>query len=84
MTILKSVMVATVLLAGGSSLAVAQNSPAKGGEHPVAGGAAGGGWGWYGDGWYGGAPYSYGYYPRLYDYYRPSRHRVAPTVPPNH
>jgi hypothetical protein len=42
MTIIKSVMVATALLAGGSSLAIAQNGPATGGEHPVAGGAAGG------------------------------------------
>jgi hypothetical protein len=43
MTILKSVVGVTVLLAGGSSLATAQNGPATGGEHPVAGGAAGGG-----------------------------------------
>jgi hypothetical protein len=63
------VMVAAVLLTGGSSLAIAQNGPATGGEHPVAGGAAGGGYGWYG-----GAP-GYGYaYPRLYSYYRPYRH----------
>jgi hypothetical protein len=46
MTILKSVLVATVLLPGGSSLAIAQNGPATGGEHPVAGGAAGGGYGY--------------------------------------
>jgi hypothetical protein len=91
MTILKSVIVTTALLAGGSSLAIAQNGPATGGEHPVAGGAAGGGWDgdWYGRapysyGWYGGAPYSYGYYPRLYGYYRPDRHRMAPSIPPNH
>jgi hypothetical protein len=90
MTILKSVMMATVLRAVGSSLAIAQNGPATGGEHPVAGGAAGGGWygGWYGgapygNGWYGGAPgYGFGY-PRLYNYYQPHRHRVR-TVPPNH
>jgi hypothetical protein len=68
MTILKSVMVATVLLAGGSSLAIAQNGPATGGEHPVAGGAAGGGYG-----------YGYGYrhyrhYRHLYGYHRPYRH----------
>jgi hypothetical protein len=72
MTILKSVMVAAVLLAGGISLAIAQNGPPTGGEHPVAGGAAGGGWGWYG-----GAPgYGYGYRPyrHLYGYYRPYRH----------
>jgi hypothetical protein len=63
-------MVAAVLLTGGSSLAIAQNGPATGGERPVAGGANGGGWGggWYGAGWYGGAPvYGYGFaYPRLY------------------
>jgi hypothetical protein len=73
MTLLKSVMVAAVLLTGGSSLAIAQNGPATGGERPVAGGANGGGWG---GGWYGGAPvYGYGNtYPRLYNYYRPYRH----------
>jgi hypothetical protein len=76
MTLLKSVMVAAVLLTGGSSLAIAQNGPPTGGERPVAGGANGGGWG---GGWYGGAPvygygYGYGYaYPRLYSYYRPYR-----------
>ena len=82
MTILKSVMVATVLLAGGSSLAIAQNGPATGAERPVAGGANGGGWGggWYGRGWYSGAPvyrygYGYGYRPyrHLYAYHRPYR-----------
>jgi hypothetical protein len=41
MTILRSLIVATVLLAGGSSLAIAQNGPATGGERPVAGGANG-------------------------------------------
>jgi hypothetical protein len=85
MTLLKSVMVAAVLLTGGSSLAIAQNGPATGGERPVAGGANGGGWGggwygggWYGAGWYGGAPvYGYGYrygyapYRPLYGYYGP-------------
>jgi hypothetical protein len=70
MTLLKSVMVAEVLLAGGSSLAIAQNGPPTGGERPVAGGANGGGWG---GGWNGGAPV-YGYaHPRLYSYYRPYR-----------
>jgi hypothetical protein len=58
-------MVATVLLAGGSSLAIAQNGPAMGGKHPVAGGAAGGGYG------YG---YRYRPYRHLYGYYRPHRH----------
>jgi hypothetical protein len=43
MSILKSVMVATVLLAGGGSLAMAQNGPPTGNERPVAGGANGGG-----------------------------------------
>jgi hypothetical protein len=43
MSILKSLMVATVLLAGGSFLAIAQNGPATGNERPVAGGANGGG-----------------------------------------
>jgi hypothetical protein len=88
MTMLKSLTIAAVLLAGGTSLAMAQNGLPTGGEHPVAGGAAGGGWGWYGGapgygygyGWYGGAP---GYtYPRLYNYYRP--HRRVRTVPPDH
>ena len=44
MTILKSVMMATVLLASGSSLAIAQNGLPTGGQRPVAGGANGGGW----------------------------------------
>jgi hypothetical protein len=43
MTILKSLTIVAVLLVGGTSLAIAQNGPATGGEHPVAGGAAGGG-----------------------------------------
>ena len=66
MTILKSVMVAAVLLAGGISLAIAQNGPPTGGEHPVAGGAAGGG---YGYGYYG-----HRHYRHLYGYHRPYRH----------
>jgi len=78
MTTLKTLTIVAALLAGGTSLAIAQNGPATGGERPVAGGANGGGWGggWYGTGWYGGAPvYRYGYaYPRLYSYYRPYRH----------
>jgi len=65
MTILKSVMVAAVLLAGGISLAIAQNGPATGGEHPVAAGAAGGGYG------YG---YGHRHYRHLYGYHRPYRH----------
>jgi hypothetical protein len=42
MTTLKSLTIVAALLAGGTSLAMAQNGPATGGEHPVAGGAAGG------------------------------------------
>ena len=42
MTTLKHLMIVAALLAGGTSLAMAQNGPATGGEHPVAGGAAGG------------------------------------------
>jgi len=70
MTILKSVMVATALLAGGISLAIAQNGPATGGQRPVAGGANGGGPGY-------GYVYRYGYgwpYRHMYGYYRPYRH----------
>ena len=70
MTILKSVMVATALLAGGISLAIAQNGPATGGQRPVAGGANGGGAGY-------GYVYRYGYgwpYRHMYGYYRPYRH----------
>jgi hypothetical protein len=37
----KSLAVVAALLAGGTSLAIAQNGPATGGEPPVAGGAAG-------------------------------------------
>jgi hypothetical protein len=36
----KSLAVVAALLAGGTSLAIAQNGPATGGEPPVAGGAA--------------------------------------------
>jgi hypothetical protein len=78
MTTLKTLTIVAALLAGGTSLAIAQNGPATGGERPVAGGANGGGWGggWYGAGWYGGAPvygYRYGYAPYrpLYGYYGP-------------
>ena len=73
MTILKSVVVATALLAGGGSLAIAQNGPATGGQRPVAGGANGGGPGY-------GYVYRYGYgygyrpYRGLYGYYRPYRY----------
>jgi hypothetical protein len=65
MTTLKTLTIVAALLAGGASLAIAQNGPATGGEHPVAGGAAGGpGYGYYG----------YRPYRHLYGYYRPYRH----------
>ena len=41
MTTLKSLTILAALLAGGTSLAVAQNGPATGGQPPVAGGAGG-------------------------------------------
>jgi len=41
MTTLKSLTILAALLAGGTSLAVAQNGPATGAEPPVAGGAGG-------------------------------------------
>jgi hypothetical protein len=40
MTTLKTLTVVAALLAGGTSLAMAQNGPATGGQAPVAGGAA--------------------------------------------
>ena len=43
MTPLKTLVFVGALLAGGSSLAMAQNGPSTGGERPVAGGANGGG-----------------------------------------
>jgi hypothetical protein len=43
MTTLKTLTVVAALLAGGTSLAMAQNGPATGGQRPVAGGANGGG-----------------------------------------
>ena len=73
MTTLKTLAVVAALLAGGTSLVMAQNGPATGGQRPVAGGANGGGpcYGYvyrYG--------YGYGYRPRrhLYAYHRPYRH----------
>jgi hypothetical protein len=41
MTTLKTMTLAAALIAGGTSLAMAQNGPATGGQPPVAGGAAG-------------------------------------------
>ena len=73
--ILKTLTIVAALLAGGTSLAIAQNGLPTGGQSPVAGGANGGSWG---GGWYGGAPvYGYGYrygyapYRPLYGYYGP-------------
>src|SRR5262252_8344404 len=67
MTALKTLAIVAALLAGGTSLALAQNGPATGGEHPVAGGAAGGPY----YGWYGGTPgYVYRPYRGLYGYYQ--------------
>jgi hypothetical protein len=71
MTTLKTLTIVAALLAGGTSLAMAQNGLPTGGQSPVAGGANGGSWG---GGWYGGAPvYGYGY---RYGY-RPYRHLYA-------
>src|SRR5262249_47516385 len=82
---LKTLTIVTALVAGGTSLAMAQNGPATGGQRPVAGGAngGGGGGGWDGGGWDGGAAvFGYGYglgyapYRPLYGYYGPYwRHR---------
>lgn len=73
MTPLKTFTIVAAVLAGGTSLAMAQNGLPTGGQAPVAGGANGGGWS---GGWYGGAPvygYGYGYRPYrpLYGYYGP-------------
>jgi hypothetical protein len=68
----KSLTIVAVLLAGGTSLAMAQNGLPTGGQSPVAGGANGGGWG------YAGAPYGYPAYGYGYGYgYRPYRHLYA-------
>jgi hypothetical protein len=56
MTTLKTLTILAALLAGGTSLAVAQNGPATGGEPPVAGGAAGNA----APGYYYGAPANFG------------------------
>ncbi|MFY9838962.1 MAG: hypothetical protein WAK55_21300 [Xanthobacteraceae bacterium] len=53
---LKSLTIVTALLAGGTSLAMAQNGPPTGGEAPVAGGAGGGPGHGYGAPGYFGAP----------------------------
>jgi hypothetical protein len=59
MTILRNLMIVAALLVAGTSLAIAQNGPATGGEHPVAGGAAGG------------PGYGYYHHRHFYNYYRP-------------
>jgi hypothetical protein len=68
MTTLKTLTLVVAMLAGGTSLAMAQNGLPTGGQPPVAGGANGGGWG---GGWYAGGAYGYGYRPyrNLYAYY---------------
>jgi hypothetical protein len=66
MTTLKTLTIVAALLAGGTSLAIAQNGPATGGERPVAGGANGGGPAY-------GQVYGYGYR-HLYAY-SPYHHR---------
>jgi hypothetical protein len=72
MTILKNLTIVAALLAGGASLAMAQNGLPTGGQRPVAGGANGGGPAY-------GYVYRYGsryYRPHwhLYAHYRPYRH----------
>ena len=72
-TLKTTLTIVAALLAGGTSLAIAQNGPATGGEHPVAGGAAGGGW-------YPGYGYGYGYAAApLYDYAAPAYGYAAPA-----
>jgi hypothetical protein len=75
MTTLKNLTLVAALLAGGCSLAMAQNGLPTGDQSPVAGGANGGGWG-YAGGVYGYPGYSYGYRPyrHLYSYYPGYRH----------
>jgi len=63
MTTFKSLTIVAVLLAGGTSLAMAQNGLPTGGQSPVAGGANGGQWGWYAGSVYGYPACRYEYYP---------------------
>ena len=71
MSTLKTLTIVAALLAGGTSLALAQNGPATGGQSPVAGGANGG--------WYPGYGYGYGYPAApLYSYAAPAY--AAPLI----
>jgi hypothetical protein len=82
MTMLKSLTIVAVLIAGGTSLAIAQNGLPTGGESPVAGGAGGGGWGYPGGvyGYPGYPGYGYGYYPAYgYMYYPAYGYRTYPA-----
>ena len=72
MTTLKTLAIVAALLAGGTSLAMAQNGPATGGQPPVAGGAGG----------YPGYGYGYGYGAPLYDYAASGYGYAAPAVAP--
>ncbi len=74
MSTLKTLTIVAALLAGGTSLALAQNGLPTGGQRPVAGGANGGGYagGW----WYGGAPvYGYRHLYAYHPYVRRYRYR---------
>jgi hypothetical protein len=72
MSTLKTLTIVAALLAGRTSLALAQNGLPTGGQSPVAGGANGG--------WYPGYGYGYGYAAApLYNYYAAPVY-VAPPV----
>ena len=79
-TTLTIVAAVAALLAGGTSLAIAQNGPATGGENPVAGGAAGGGW-YPGYGYGYGAP-AYGYAAPAYGYAAPAPSGTTVVIVP--
>jgi hypothetical protein len=82
MNLLKSLAIGAALLAGGTSLAIAQNGPATGGEPPVAGGAGGNPILDYGYGAPAAAPRVHSVHHRTYMYVPPHRgsHR---TITPN-
>jgi hypothetical protein len=63
MATFKSLTIVAVLLAGGPSLAIAQNGLPTGDQSPVAGGANGGQWGWYAGSVYGYSANRFEYYP---------------------